>query len=596
MIERNNNHVVRLGVRSGASRPTFAAVNLSSHVFGAPRVAPTKKITDVPRSLRGEERSEEVSTRSTFYTSTIVGVFSKVAVLLIVPVLIFRPLLPLYAADESVASPVEVSPAPEVASPPVTPAPTVDAPVDSAAADVPASDATAIPSDTEEVLVEETTVVVDAPLPPADVPPAIDTPPEEISAQTPGAATTSGATPADALPAGGEVPGDSGEASSTPVVTEVMPTEEVPPVTIEEVPVVEEVAPTEEVDSIEPVAPELTKEEIIARELESRSITMRQELKKEIEADVLKGCLTLDGVGYYCLKDNARAVASGTPSQALTAVHADVVVGGTDKEIIADRGTEMIRLTDNDVEDAFPAKDVGGTHVVWQTEDSGRWQIFFADVSSSTPTISQLTHGTESNFNPRVDGGSVVWQGWVDGGWEIFLADQLSASSHYAADKMPQLNTMLGIDASWHVVRITQNSVHDMFPAIAGGLVTWQSFEGGVWSVYAYSVMTGKTTKLSDDGTKSENPRFAVTWDERGANGETRMMGYDIATGGKVDMTQAARNVQGDNKPYVPQTPQQAPEPLALPGTASTTGTSTAMRGTGEGGDTGAGTSTDTTI
>lgn len=564
MIYGNTDHVVRLGVRSGASRPTFAAVNLSSHVDGAPRVVPTKKITEIPRSLRCEERGSEVSVRSAFAMNTIPGIFSKVAVLLIVPVLIFRPLLPLYAADDSVApAPAETPTTIEVSLPPVP----SDTPVVGETTDLPPSEA------------------------PADVPATTDTP-----APTTDVATTSDATPSDVPAADVPAAGDSGATSTAPIVTDVPPTEDVPPVTVEETPAPEEVEPVEVVQPAEPIAPELTKDEIIARELESRSITMRQELKKEIEADVLKGCLTLDGVGYYCLKDDARTVASGTPSQAITAVHADVVVGGSNKQIIAERGTEMIQLTSNAVENAFPAKDVGGTHVVWQTQEDGRWQIFFADVSSSTPTILQLTHGTESNFNPRVDGESVVWQGWADGNWEIFLADKLSATSYYSADKMPQLNTMLGIDSTWHVVRITQNSVHDMFPAIAGGLVTWQSFEGGVWSVYAYSVMTGKTTKLSDDGTKSENPRFAVTWDERGANGETRMMGYDIATGGKVDMTEAARKVPDDSKPYVPQAPHQAPEPLALPGTASTTGTSTAMRGTGEGSDTGTGTSTDTTI
>jgi len=552
------------------------------------------------------------STRSSFTVNDVAGFFSKFAVILIVPVLIFRPLLPLYAADESVApAPVEIAPVAEVLVPvEVAPVAEVSLPVETTPApEVTPEEAVtpeeSLPVSTTDAPVDTVTTEI-----PTELPPVTEIPAEVVPAETetPSTATTSEVIPED-VPAAGEVFGDSTVASSTPEVietpasVEVSPTitEEIATPTTEEVATIEEVAPTEEVQPEEVVAPELTKEEIIARELESRSITMRQELKKEIEADVLKGCLTLDGVGYYCLKDDARAVASGTPSQAITAVHTDVVVGGTDKEIIAERGTETIRLTDNEVEDAFPAKDVGGTHVVWQTQEAGRWQIYFADlsaqagVSSSSPTILQLTHGTESNFNPRVDGESVVWQGWADGNWEIFLADKLSSTSYYAADKMPKLNTMLGIDGTWHVVRITQNSVHDMFPAISGGLVTWQSFEGGVWSVYAYSVTSGKTTKLSDDGAKSENPRFAVTWDERGANGETRMVGYDIATGGKVDMTEAARNVIDDNKPYVPQTPHPAPEPLALPGTASTTGTSTAMRGTGAGDDNN-GTSTDTTI
>jgi hypothetical protein len=119
-----------------------------------------------------------------------------------------------------------------------------------------------------------------------------------------------------------------------------------------------------------------------------------------------------------------------------------------------------------------------------------------------------------------------------------------------------------------------------------------------VWSVFAYSVATGQTTKLSADGTKSENPHFAVTWEERQQNGDTRMVGYDLATGNTVDMTKEARNVIDDQKPYVPETPRPDPTPLALPG-VSTTGSTTPLRTGGDDAGTppsGNGTSTETTL
>jgi beta propeller repeat protein len=263
----------------------------------------------------------------------------------------------------------------------------------------------------------------------------------------------------------------------------------------------------------------------------------------------------------------------------VSAVSSEIISGGTDKEIVAERGGERIVVTANDNDDAFPAKDATGNSLVWQGSLSGRWQIFFADLSGTgTPAVIQVTRSGDSNFNPKVDGDSVVWQAWLDGNWEILLADRLVPTSYYTQDAMPTLNNMLGIDNTWHVSRITQNGSHDMFPAISGGLVTWQSYEGNVWSVYAYSTKSGVITKLSD-GPKSENPRFSVTWEEVGENGEKRLVGYDIATGEKTDMTAMARGTIDERAPYVPEERHEAPEPVTLPPTTSSVGTSSPAKG-----------------
>ena len=120
-----------------------------------------------------------------------------------------------------------------------------------------------------------------------------------------------------------------------------------------------------------------------------------------------------------------------------------------------------------------------------------------------------------------------------------------------------------------------------MFPAVAGGLVTWQSFQDNAWNVYVYSMKTGATQKISEGGEKSEQPRFAITWDQRSDSGDARMVGYDIATGKTIDLTNEARQVNDEKSPYRPSAPISQPDQAALP-IASATGTSTNMK---EGGD-----------
>ena len=232
-----------------------------------------------------------------------------------------------------------------------------------------------------------------------------------------------------------------------------------------------------------------------------------------------------------------------------------------------------------------PSDDLTGSALVWQGNVNGRWQIFYADatLATGTPQVIQLTHSSESNFNPRVDGSDVVWQGWVDGNWEVFLAEHLTPENFIASTSIPKENQLLGIDHEWKVTRITENTTHDMFPSIAGELITWQSFQDNAWNIYAYSMKTHATSQLSHSGDKSEKPRFAITWDERSAEGAARMVGYDIASGKALDLTSEARQVN-DEKPYSkePQAPISQPNQAALPVTTSTA-TSTTSKTDGDG-------------
>ena len=67
------------------------------------------------------------------------------------------------------------------------------------------------------------------------------------------------------------------------------------------------------------------------------------------------------------------------------------------------------------------------------------------------------------------------------------------------------------------------------------------------------------------------------------------MMGYDLATGEKVDMTQVAQDTAGQRKPYVPEDQGSKQEPIALPGVATSTATSSPLRTADSSGGTGNG-------
>lgn len=640
--------VVRL---SPAPKRVVHQVVLAKHVTHVERKAETARVSLAtsashrhPTSKKSPLRTPQFAKRQhSVLTASLgmtlaTGILGQLATVLLVPMLFLQPLLPLYAADESIAPPESTSPSVTESAPVSTEAsPAAEAPVETPPSEVSSETIAPAPSEpvaeaapstaeaaAEAPLAEETQPASETTITPAETPAeeaGVGAVADETTAtppEIPGGGVAGGATGAvgEGEPQGGIVAGDAtttpeieqapvpepavggggapvsdagitpsgGTAADVSSVTEgtttaeeVVPSEEAPK---EEV-VTEEVAPTQEVDP-EAAAREA---EAVRQAEEARQQSLRDAMRKEVEAEITKGCLTIDNVGYYCLKNFEGSAPSLATTTKVTSVQSLPDPKSGAKEIFITKNGASIQLTHNTWDDTFPAMDVTGKSVVWQGMTDGRWQIFFADVSGTgTPAIVQLTHSGESNFNPRVDGNTVVWQGWVSGNWEIFLADHLLPSSYYPdgeEDVLPSENRRLGINGEWHVARLTENTTHDMFPAISGGLVTWQSFQGGSWNVYAYNMKTGESTQLSQGGVKSENPRFAVTWDEHDANGNTRMVGYDIATGKTIDLTDAARQTPNNPNPYHPELPTPVQNQAALP-TATSTGTSTPARPDGD--------------
>ncbi len=581
--------LARMSVRA-VHAPALLSVGVKHKINDVPTLRTSSRKTTVGRFTKGIFAKQMHHTMSLSLGLTFAsGMLGKFAAILLIPMLLLQPLLPVYAADESVAGDASTTVAvADTSTAPAQDTPSTPADTPETSAATPAVPESASPSSGDTVSTSSVSSDSSAPTVLGD---ATTTETMQTSDVTASSISSDIATTTSFVPEAGGVSsetaatssGDSSNAHDATTTENTAATTDETATATEEVPVVDE------------AAVKAAEAEAARQAEEARQEQIRQSIKKEVVSEFTKGCLTLDGVGYYCLKDfDGGAKGALTPSAAVTAVTSQKDPTGNDKEIFITKGDESIQLTHNDGDDAFPAMDVSGKSVVWQGMVDGRWQIFVADVSSTgTPVITQLTHGTESNFNPRVDGDTIVWQGWVNGNWEIFLAERLSPAAYYPlrpdtpqdpGGGLPVENRMLGIDNTWHVTRLTTNDTHDMFPSIAGGLVTWQSSQGGSWNVFAYSMKTGATTKLSHDGTKSENPRFAVTWDEHDANGNARMVGYDIASGKTVDMTNEARNTPSGDAPYHPtETPISQPNQAALPPTG-VSGTSTPVRADGDDG------------
>lgn len=357
------------------------------------------------------------------------------------------------------------------------------------------------------------------------------------------------------------------EASSTNVLPsdESTSTDEETQVTDE---VSEDIAPVANVESAADVA----------NALALREERYRQELRKQVEDEFLRGCISFEASGYYCLNTNNRTSEVAAPQKDVVTIEAAQGEGG-DKEIFIVKNGKQIALTTNNWDDAFPAQNISGDQYVWQGMVNGRWQIFTGNLSGTgTPVVTQVTDSRDSNFNPKIDGDHIVWQGWADDNWEIFLATKRDDASPFAGEHLPSGNLLLNVGPAWKVERLTTNKEPDMFPSLHGDIVTWQAHEGDNWIVYAYSIEALTMTKLSSDGVKSENPRFMLTWEEHDEEGHARLMSYDMSTGKKSDLTTEAKNVSGD--PFR----EKLPSPISQPNQATLpvgngTGTSTPVRG-----------------
>lgn len=118
----------------------------------------------------------------------------------------------------------------------------------------------------------------------------------------------------------------------------------------------------------------------------------------------------------------------------------------------------------------------------------------------------RITENTVNDTEPSVAGDYIVWQRWVDTNWEVML---------YDGEKETQL---------------TFNQTHDVKPRIKGGYVIWHATgQAGETHIGVYEIATGLLSTIEDTENGSvENPRFVLVYDTTFENGDVITKGYDF--------------------------------------------------------------------
>jgi hypothetical protein len=515
---------------------------------------------------------------------------------LLIPAMLIAPLAPAYANEAPLADRVASDVAAIVAETSVAAAPPAADTVVAAAASadttaVSSPDAAAAPTATTE---SENTPVAEVATVPADTPVVLGPEPAPASDTEPQTTVTdSSSTPTSDSPAASAAAASSGDAaqnsgggsteaptagtvsestSSAPIVSSNTPafdsnasttasttiavddstqTDTMASTTADGETPIFDIAPLDVVNSVDAIRARLRSEMRGQLRNEVRD-EVKQEVRREVEEEVYRGCKNLDGTGYYCIPD---AKSFGSPVIAnersiAVVVQPDPVTGN--KQIFLVRGASTIQLTHGTDDNVFPMLDPSSEVLVWQSLQSGRWQIAYAHVNDvGVPKVKFLTSG-ENNFNPKIYAGRIVWQAWVDGNWEIFTATP-------AAEKIPDEalsaeHRAAGVDGNWLVKRITANNAPDMFPNVTGDTITWQAIDNGIWQVFAYDLNTGTAHRVSKPGVKSESPKVALVWNEEDANGQMRMVGSSVDGSESFDLTALARRLV-DNTRSQPKAP-----------------------------------------
>lgn len=307
-----------------------------------------------------------------------------------------------------------------------------------------------------------------------------------------------------------------------------------------------------------------------AAEREVAEAVMREQIKKEVEAEMRARCVSYGDDGYYCLDETSSERISTT--RPIEYVVSEVGPGG-DKEIVLVRtlpeGQTREFVTNNDSDDEFPSGDGEMRMLVWQSLVSGRWQIAYKQGNGMNE---YLTANPDGNGHPATDGKRIVWQGWSEDHWDIFMAEPGDGQLSFSTTSDGVLE---GIHPGWKVSRLSESTAHDMFPKIAGNFVTWQEHQGGEWVIVVYDISTGQTRRVKGEaGGTGEAPTVALIFKERTKEGRVFIRASDLATGERIPLR--------DNELPLP-TKLPIPEQSGALPLQNGTSSVTSIRGEGEG-------------
>lgn len=213
-----------------------------------------------------------------------------------------------------------------------------------------------------------------------------------------------------------------------------------------------------------------------------------------------------------------------------------------------------------------------GRWALWQDQSDGNWEIYARDVTSSSGSITQLTHTALSQENPRTDGRYVVWQGQeANGNWDVFMYDMetsgslLQLTSTSANDEINpaidwpwvvyQSRATGNTNAPWQLFATNLVSGQNFFvspstqdeidPAVQAGRVVWEDFrDQGPGEIYYGDLQAAQVRRITTNIYGQFNPDIYGNWivwaDNR--NVEVDIYGFDLLRNAEVRITSTPEN------------------------------------------------------
>ncbi len=251
-----------------------------------------------------------------------------------------------------------------------------------------------------------------------------------------------------------------------------------------------------------------------------------------------------------------------------------------------------VQITANAYHDMHPELD--GATAVWQGEVGGitAREIFWSDVSQSTPPVTQITTNNVDDRWPHVSGTTVVWEGEERRTapppltYEIFKHDtgttattqittnsfddfsaRVSGSNIVWRDGTGPSTGDIWLDAGTGPTMISSAVFPSasLEPQVDGNNAVWRTFDGNDWEIFHYDVATTALTQLTNQPPAS--PVFEdrapdvngnkVVWtaEYTAVPGTSEIHLYDLASpGGPIPLTSYGQGVALNDGPQVDDT------------------------------------------
>jgi len=189
-------------------------------------------------------------------------------------------------------------------------------------------------------------------------------------------------------------------------------------------------------------------------------------------------------------------------------------------------GGAALTLTNSTLSQENPRTD--GRYVVWQgRRENGNSDIFYADLTNPTTTLSVTNTATVNEINPVMDWPWLVWQ-----------------SKDTATSSAPWQLKAANLETS-QLFTVNATGMDQLDPAVRAGRVVWQDFRDvGAGEIYFRDLETGQQRRLTNNGFGQYAPDIDGNWvvwqDTR--NTQVDIYGFDLNRSVETRLTQTPAN------------------------------------------------------